>query len=222
MDWPILYQSVEAKLIDLTLGLLVSILVGIWRKRNSPYATPVLYCLGCFASLTVICYFVVSFLNLPSDPPMATTSENVEENTKLWTGNLGYSVRKIDQANNYFTLIITDIEGRGFVVRRPTQMGGRYLVIESTLTITGSDKETYDNLSDVAKEEVEEEISAEVAKQNISFGVHPPTINLNELTPISNLTENELRESINVVVNTLIIARQTFEIELKKNSPAHK
>lgn len=220
MDW--LWQGLITNWLSTLLIIGAGAGLALLKTRRPQWVSPVLYGLLGSGSVAIILVAFYGLAAIPKKQRPQTTPENVEANLRVWLDAFGISTRKVTDQDSHFALIVTLNNGTPVAIVRSKKLD-RYIVLQSTLTISPEHKTLLDKLSNGQKMQIREELAVEMARAKIGFTIEPSLepslsgITLTRRVPITtNLAEDTFMERIDEIDEAVILARNTIVLALER------
>jgi hypothetical protein len=232
MDWKAIFQSIFSRAVwELLLIIGGGAVIGIIKNKWPDYAPRVLYGAAGSACVAVLLFTLTGRAILSNPLPPETTPDNIQDNVKLWSENLGLAFIKASIPDSYFAYTITTSNGIQIQVMRSTKEKTLYLEMIATLALSPDNQATLGTLTKDQIASFTDEIAVELNKSRVGFALGVNTLPqtgsattaqtllvLQKGVPINGLTElgfSECTDDINFTAQlvkadtSLILRRMT-------------
>jgi len=170
--------------------------------------------IGCGLVAVIVVAFVL-LTRIPRPAPEITAT-NVETNIRTWLDSFHLSSKKMDDPQSLFALVVTLDNGTRMVIARPKLLD-RYIVLQSSITISQEDKAIFDGLPLEERAIFAARLSAELSRTGMGFTMDlaQNNITLTRRVPItSNLTEGTFMENFDEMDSAKILVLRTVVLML--------
>jgi hypothetical protein len=185
------------------------------RRKQSEWASPVLYGLGTVCVLLVIFFTLVGRPLISCQEP-ATTPKNVEAHLQDWLKDTGAGIRDIssDEPNDDFAIQLSLLNGTSIIVSR-SKIRDRYITLAAVIGFTDpKQKALFLKLSEDERADFLRDIVIEMNRERIECLVQPDfdgTINLRKTMLISSMTNESFLSSIQDVNFAVVLTEATMQ-----------
>jgi hypothetical protein len=222
-------SSIIASLIVMGGGVLFAYL----RSKHSDKAPIVLYGFAGAACIAVLCYTIMGRDVFSFRQPTATSIDNVEENIKKWTYDLGFAISPApSSADYYFAETVTLKNGLIIAVGRMKERPG-FLQLDSVLSVAPEHQTALTKLTVAEANIVSQEVLLELARSRVEYamtltpgsqqqGVQPilalQNITIIKPLPVNNLTEGAYLDALSEVEADITMARAALVLSLARHA----
>lgn len=170
-------------------------------------------------SAALISIIILTFIVLRRTPKRvpAVTPENVESSIRVWLDSFRLGVRKIDETETHFSLIVSHLD-KQIVVRRYKTLD-RYVTVQITIVLSPKARTVYEQLSIEERNIFAARLLVEVSRTSMvaMMDLETPNggITLARRLPITeNLTEESFMSAVDAVDSARIQVLRTLELML--------
>jgi hypothetical protein len=200
-----------------------------WVRNKWPkYGSLALYWVATAACLSILSFALTGYVPFASHPPQVT-ADNIENNIKLWSENLGLAFTNAPIPDSYFGYRITTGSGNQIQVSRSTKQKPAYLQLAATLAVSLEHQAILGTLKKDQIETMMQEITLEVSKKGLGFAIASsviPQTGTNSIgqtvmvfqkgISIASLSETSFASSIDEMESTIVLARVATQLALKR------
>jgi hypothetical protein len=234
MDW--LWQNLFSWLVVEVILVAGGAAAFGYIKRKLPEQAPTL----AYAAFGAICVSILIFTFtgrgvFSKTPPSPVTSENVEQNIKVWAEHLGMSIGPANEGNSYFAHTLTlGANTQAVEVFRSNEKPG-YLQFKAIITVAPEQQAAFAKMSQDQVGHVVEQINLEVARANLgcTFGqvtavndqLHQTIIGgafLQRGVPIQNLSESYFGDTFDQVTRGSAIVSSSIRLAMPPSPDTSK
>ncbi len=232
MDWKAIGQSLFSRALwEIIIIIGGGALIGVLKAKWPSYAPRAIYVVAGAACTAIILFTLTGRAILSNPLPPETGPDNIEENVKLWSEDLGLAFTKANIPDTHFAYSITTGNGIAIQVMRSKKEKPFYLQMITTLLLSPANQATLTTLTKDQIDSFTDELSVELNKGRVGFSLAfmsmPQTgtnaasqtiLVLQKAAPINGLTElgfSQLTDDINFTAQlvkadtTLILRRMT-------------
>jgi hypothetical protein len=226
MGWKSFGQGLAQNLLSTIIVLGGGALLAILQATHSHWTGPVLYGFLGASAVAVLMYALTGRPILSRKQP-ETTIANVETNIRVWLDYFGLAVKKENDPNFHFALVVTCRSAIPIMIGRP-KTHEHSLIMGSNLAVS---KEHQDVLASLSKEKtgrILEEITLELARTGVSYNFDiQPDGTLNKMTiqhgiPITaSLSEEKFITQLDRIESAIQVAREATRLAIDSAKSQH-
>lgn len=204
-------------------ALLVSgggILIAYLKRKQSEWASPVLYGVGGAAAIAVLIFAVKSFVAIPPKPTEITTN-NISTAVSSWLDDFNLSHAKLTNPDAYWGNRVNLADGDSIFLFR-SRAKDKYLTIQALVILSPEDQQKMAKLSKAQVIKIGESVEKEMLRAKIAFlmNLNPFRLGLIYLEPItSDLSEATVMHDIDQLDDAALLAKLALHEEIQGTPP---
>lgn len=223
MNWDWFWQWPLEKVLQWALPFLGAFLMGWWRERDGKWTAPVLFGLVTFTCIFFVISEVQRARRVQSVTGLQDTTPSIVEATiKPWIEESGYAVRKGQDTNPHFKLIVNFQSGRDVAVTQPKTQSIDSLVFATNVIVSKDQLDRIEKLSAEKQRWLLAELSLELVKLELAFSAQSPplkVIYLRNQVPILGLERQDFQRKLASVDRGIIVVAETINVFLANHKP---